>query len=256
MTQLIALSPSNHTGYGFKPRSGYHFTKTQSIVPILLAELSKLLPHYPLAFIKEKDQYQAVALIGDGKKNLYVNDDGKWLSEYVPSGVRGYPFAIATNDKGQRLFCLHEEHLTKDVDCPHLFTATGELNEDARNHFQFLTQCETNRQQTEVAVKALHEAQLLIPWELVIADAQGKGLSINGLLRIDEQGLNRLPAETLVALRNCGALALAYAQMFSMAQHTQLTARLKYHAQSTAAVTENDIAQIFAKNDDILKFDF
>lgn len=254
MPNIIALSPAKHSSYSFSPRDGYHFAKQQSAVPILLAELNRVLPQYPIAFLPENDQYTAVAITGDGKRNLYINNDGKWLGEYVPSALRGYPFAIANNKEGQGIFCIHEEHLHSNTEHQPLFTDNKELSAEAKQHLDFLTQCEGNRQQTSKATAALAENNLLVPWTLTIDGTEDNPQRIGGLYRIDEEALNQLPAEQLAALRPTGALALAYAQLFSMTQHTQLSERIKYHVKHSTSVGEEDIAKIFARNDDILKF--
>ncbi len=254
MPNLIALSPSKHSHHSFTPRDGYHFAKQQSAVPILLAELSRVLPQYPIAFLPENGQYTAVAITGDGKRNLYVNNDGKWLGEYVPSAMRGYPFTLANNSEGQTIFCIHEEHLHPDTDHQPLFTDSKELTAEAKQHLDFLSQCEVNRKQTIKATAALAENNLLIPWTLTIAGVDDAPQNIAGICRVDEQALNQLPADQFAALRTSGALALAYAQMFSMSQHTQLSERITYHDKHSTSVSEEDIARIFAKNDDILKF--
>lgn len=254
MPNLIALSPTKHSTHSFTSRDGYHFAKQQSAVPILLAELNRVLPQYPIAFLPENGHYTAVAITGDGKRNIYINNDGKWLSEYVPSAMRGYPFTIVNNNEGQAIFCIHEDHLHPDTDHQPLFTDTKELTSEAKQHLDFLTQCEGNRQQTIKATTALAEHNLLVPWTLTVDGSGDTPQRIGGLYRIDEEALNQLPAEQFAALRPNGAIALAYAQLFSMTQHSQLSERIKYHDQHSTSVGEDDIARIFAKNDDILKF--
>jgi len=69
MTQWIALSKTDHAASLYWPRDGYHFASDQQVVPVLVAELGKLLPHYALAFVKEGERYQPVAITGLGNCN-------------------------------------------------------------------------------------------------------------------------------------------------------------------------------------------
>ena len=46
MPNWIALSPSQHGGKHYLPREGYSFAAEQQVIPILLAELSNLIPYY------------------------------------------------------------------------------------------------------------------------------------------------------------------------------------------------------------------
>ena len=254
MSKLIALSPTTHANKKFLPRDRYHFTKEKSFAPILLAEISHLIPHYPLAFLPEGEKFVAVALLGTAQKNLYVNHEGMWLGSYVPSVFRAYPFAIAQDaQSAQSVFCLHEEALSDDEGALALFDEDGTLSAHAKGHLEFLQQCQTNKVQTQKAVDALAEAGLLVPWELAIKNEEEKPLVLQGLYRVDEAALNALDASALERLRNSSGLALAYAQLFSMLQHQQLSQRLKYHAQNTPK--EVDIDALFGgEEEEILRF--
>jgi len=82
MTQWIAISRTQHAETNFWPRQGYNFAAPEQVVPILIAELTKLLPHYALGFIQQGKHYQPVALTGlGGERNLYVHSDGRWLAK-------------------------------------------------------------------------------------------------------------------------------------------------------------------------------
>ena len=93
MTQWIALSRSEHAGAHYRPRQGYAHAAGDYLAPVLVAELSRLLPHYVLAFIQGETGFLPVALLGTGLgQNLYLNHDQRWLADYVPAVLRGYPF--------------------------------------------------------------------------------------------------------------------------------------------------------------------
>lgn len=106
MPQWIALSPSQHAGQRYLPRDGYHYATPLNVAGILLAELPKLLPHYVVVFIKEGEHFQPMVLLGIGEQNLYVAPNGKWLGGYVPASVRGYPFILANNERGEKVLPL------------------------------------------------------------------------------------------------------------------------------------------------------
>lgn len=254
MNSLIALSPTTHATQKFLPRERYHFTKEKNFAPILLAELSHLIPHFLLGFLQNGDHFLAVALLGTTQNNLYVNHDGMWLGTYVPSAFRTYPFAIVKDSQNeQNVFCLHEEAFSDTKEALPLFDNEGQVSSNAKQHLDFLQQCEVNKLQTQKAVDALQEAGLLVPWELVVKDADAKAVTINGLYRVDEQALNSLEASRLSEVRNSAGLVLAYAQLFSMQQAEQLTQRAQYHAKN--APQQVDIEALFGnEEEDILKF--
>lgn len=48
MPQWTALSNTQHRDAGLLPRDGYRHTEHERAVPVLLAELNKVIPHYLL----------------------------------------------------------------------------------------------------------------------------------------------------------------------------------------------------------------
>ena len=96
MTQWVAVSRTEHADTYFWLRQGYGFAAQKQVVPVLIAELTKLLPYYALAFIQQDEgshqSYQPVALTGlNGEHNLYVHSDGR-SSSNVGKGRNHWPF--------------------------------------------------------------------------------------------------------------------------------------------------------------------
>jgi hypothetical protein len=249
-----AISKTEHANKHFIARQGYSFAAKQQVVPILLAELTKLIPLYAIGFIHQQEAYIPVVLTGiGGEQNLFVNADGKWIGSYVPAVFRGYPFALADN-KGEKVLCIEETHLSDSGGQP-LFDSEGNLTKLVQDTLNFLNECEKNRRVTQKACAALNKVEVIEKWPLKIKQQKGQEpVQVNGLYRISEQALNELDAESFAGLRKNGALALAYSQLFSMNQIDQLVQWAKFHAQQAQAQQEPDIEQLFG-NDDTLHFD-
>ena len=256
MPQWIALSPTQHAGQGYLPRDGYHFADQLNVAGILLAELNKLLPHYVVVLIKEGEHFQPMVLLGVGERNLYVAPNGKWLGTYVPASLRGYPFTLANSEKpGEKVFAIDEQHLSNNQG-ETLFNEAGKLAGTAAQTLDFLTQCESNRTETQQACDALQRAGVIEHWPLTIERGEGQEpLTVNGLHRINEQALNSLENDVYATLKGA-PMALAHAQMFSISQLNQLAERAKFHAEhgATQEVPE-DLDSVFDSDDD-LTFDF
>ncbi len=265
------MSRTQHADTYFWPRQGYGFAAKDQVVPILIAELTKLLPHYALGFIQQGEgahqsshqHYQPVALTGlGGERNLYVHPDGRWLANYVPSILRGHPFRMANTDNDQQVLAIEQESLTDDSSAQPLFDDDGNLTEKVQQTVNFLTQCDKNRQVTAKASQLLGDTGLIEPWPLKIERGEGQEpLNMQGLYRINEKALNELAAEAFADLRKHGALALAYAQLFSMNQLSQLTERAKFHEKHAAQQqvdqpSNRDIDSLLDGDDDELTFDF
>ncbi|GAA5169762.1 SapC family protein [Modicisalibacter zincidurans] len=266
MPEWTAVSRTQHADSYFWPRQGYGFAAQEQVVPVLIAELTKLLPHYTLGFIQQGEgahqRYQPVALTGlGGERNLYLHSDGRWLASYVPSVLRGYPFRMAKADNDQQVLAIEQDSLTVEPSAHPLFDDDGNLSEKVQQTLDFLTQCENNRQVTAKACQLLGETGLIEPWPLKLERGEGhEPLSVQGLYRINEKALNELAPEAFAELRKHGALALAYAQLFSMNQLSQLTERAKFHEKHHAKQADQsanrDIDSLLDGDDDDLTFDF
>ncbi|MHB0776563.1 SapC family protein [Halomonas sp. WWR20] len=266
MAKWTAVSRTQHAETNFWPRQGYNFAAQEQVVPILIAELTKLLQHYTLGFIQQGEgvhsSYQPVALTGlGGERNLYVHSDGRWLASYVPSILRGHPFRMAKADNDQQVLAAEQDSLTDEPSAQPLFDDDGNLTEKVQQTLNFLTQCDKNRQVTAKASLLLGETGLIEPWPLKIERGEGQEpITVQGLYRINEKALNDLAAEAFADLRKHGALALAYAQLFSMSQLSQFTERAKfhekYHAKQAGQSASRDIDSLLDGDEDDLTFDF
>lgn len=263
MTEWIAVSRSRHADCYFKSRQGYDFAARQSVVPILLAEMDKLLPHYVLGFVQQESRYLPIALLGlQDLQNLYVHPDGRWLGSYVPAEFRGHPFRLMTADNKQAL-CLAQDYLSEDGSQGEpLFDDNAQLNPLVQQIFNFLQQCEKNRQVTQLATRLLDKSGVIEPWPLVLERGkEQEPLEVQGLYRVNERALNDLSVEAFASLRSHGALALAYAQLFSMGQLSQLVERAKfnekhYAQQQADGVVGTGLESFFDDDDEELIFDF
>lgn len=252
MTRWTAVSPQQHATARWRPRKGFDFARPLQVVDILIPELSKLLPHYVLAFINREEGFQPVALLGvGGDRNLYVDADGKWLGRYVPAALRGYPFSLAPRDDGEKILCLNEDYLVMEGaeggNSQPLFDGEGKLAEPAASTLNFLNECDQARAGTAAATQSLADADLFQPWPLKVNRGEDQEpLTLEGLFHINEQRLNELDAETFAGLRRAGALLLAYSQLLSMAQTEQLAQRAEHlGAQARARSATDDLSSLF-----------
>ena len=93
MTEHAAITPESHAKKVWKNVTDYAFAAGETVIPLVGAELSKVVPVMPIGFVKQETGYQLVAITSlQPGQNLYVAPDGKWLGTYIPSALRGYPF--------------------------------------------------------------------------------------------------------------------------------------------------------------------
>ncbi|CAM3443016.1 SapC family protein [Halomonas lysinitropha] len=245
----ILLSRTTHQGQGYSSRTGYQHTAHRSATPVLLAELPRLLPHYVLGFVWENESFIPIAMLGLAEReNLYLHPDGRWLGSYVPSSLRGYPFTLARRDQEQVL-AIEQDHLC-EVGGEPLFDDQNQLAPKVQQTLDFLVQCEKNRQLTQQSVDALAQVDVIESWPLKVEREEGQEpVTVKGLYRISEHALNALEPETYAKLRG-GPMALAYAQLFSMSQLSQLTERANFHAKRGEGKMPEDLDSLFGEGDE------
>ena len=249
MSNWVTVSRQQHASMRYAPRQNYHFTAEQVVVPILAGELRQALTQFVMGFIKREERYHLVALLGRAaQSHQYLHpDDGRWIGSYVPAHFRGYPFTVA-RQKGsdEMVLQVHADHLLQQGGGP-LFNEQGELAEPVRQQLGFVGECAKNRRLTDSACQTLAELGILQPWQV---DEGGPG--VKGLYQVEEAALNKLTAQQLHCLQGM-PLAVAYGQIFSMAQHDQLAQRAALHAKLDIP---ESVDELFMDDNDDLQFDF
>ena len=265
--KLQPLDARRHAGHGWKRGGALGFAAQHAQVPVLVAELSALLPAYALAFARRGSGFQLVALLGlHGDENLYLNQHAIWQTGYLPSPYRSYPFGLAEMEHAgekRAVLCfdqnsgLYREHPDPDQGEERFFTDSGELQPLVRHTLTFLEKCAVNRRATQRAVGDLVKAGLLEPWQWQLSNPDPERPLQTDLHRINQTGLGALDGPTLAHLRDSGALGLAYAQLFSLGR-VQVLQRLFTARHSPASAAEDiDVEALFgAAEQDSLRFDW
>ena len=222
MAQFDAISKERHTGRSWQPYKDYAFARTRAVLPLFASEIGKSALSFPIAFLAEGEEFIPIAVSSlDNKRNLFVAPDGRWLANYVPAVLRGYPFALLDNPDGNpdgnKIMCFDEASglLLEDTSGEPFFDETGELAKPGRKVLEFLSALEGQRAPTLQACAALTEAKLIVPWDITLKTDDGE-LKVNGLYKIDDTALTALPAAAFEGLRQAGALPMAYYQALSM----------------------------------------
>lgn len=221
MVKYVPLSPKSHAGRRWKPPSHYGFTSRATVVPITGAEIAYAATSMPIAFVKDADQFQLVALLSHQKgRNLFVGPDGRWIGSYTPAVFRTHPFRFFRPPGMDKLvLCVDEEStlIVEGKGTEPFFDDSGQPSRSLATVIAVLEALEKSRAKTAVAVRALDELGVIVPWKIEAGHDQGEAL-IRGLYRVDESLLLKLDDVSYLKLRKEGALPLAFAQLISMAR--------------------------------------
>lgn len=286
MSEWVAIQKTTHQHARWENHTHYKFTQASAVAPVLLAELTQLLPYYPLAFVKTSDakdaaepSFQLVALLSiQPGTNYYANVEGKWRVPYVPSTFRSHPFKLVAKNAEEFVLCLDQTSeffsITGDTSFSQpLFANTQEdtnnlaLAEPVAQVLNFLQQCQANQQLTQQAVNLLAKHNLIQPWpieqaavplteaEITAGKTPAAATPVKGVFQIDTEALQKLNGEALAELNQSAALELAYAQLFSKPRLQAFAGLSNLHQQEQQVQTsaeDLDLEQLFGEPDDDL----
>ena len=222
MAELAAVTPESHAKKVWKRVTNYKFAASDTVIPLISSEISKVVPLMPIGFVKQETGYQLVAITSlQSGKNLYVAPDGEWLVNYIPAALRAYPFRLLKPEDAEKsILCINEaiglvvENTEEGND---FFDDENQPVQGIKDMVTFLSHVEANLLVTEEAVNALVDADLIAPWDINLKQDE-EVVPVEGLFRVDEAAFNKLDDEDFLTLRKAGGLTIAYGQLFSMNQ--------------------------------------
>jgi hypothetical protein len=259
MSNYQIISQTAHAHLRWKRFDNYQFAAQDTVVPLVIQELTKACTSLPIAFIQQGEGYIPVALLGVKKgQNLFVAPNGGWIGSYIPATYRSYPFALAEAENNQLVLCIDADSglLDERFEQP-FFDDNDEPAQSVKDVLGFLQQLQNSRQLTQRICDSLQTERLVVPWPLTIETGEGKKV-IEGLYCIDESKLESLDSDALARLHQAGALSAIYCQLISM-QHTQMLRKVAdIHTEhgATQEVPENLDSVLDGMDDDDFTFDF
>ena len=204
MPQFTAISRDSHAGKKWQRFTGYGFTSTSTVAPVVGVELARAALALPLAFVQEAERFVLVALLSlTPGRNMLVAPDGRWLGGYIPASFRGYPFRLLPQpNTDQTVLCVDTDSgLVVDGSAAgeDFVGPDGNISPALKEVLDFLNGLERSRKTTDVAVSALAEAGVIQPWPITLKTEQGDQPT-TGLYRIDEAALNALADDVFLKL--------------------------------------------------------
>ena len=237
MSSIHPVTRSRHTGLRWKRFSDYHFAATTAVAPLAAAEITQAALALPLAFIQRDEGWSMAAVLSLlPSQNLYIDDRGAWIAEYVPAVFRAHPFRTGWAETGEPTLCVDEGSrlVTEGPEGEAFFDAGGNLGESLQRVWGFLRETAQSELVLIQACGILFKAGVVEPWPITVQGVQGPQ-EVVGLYRINEVGLNGLDVETFGQLRRAGVVGLAYAQLLSMGNLAKLGHLAQARAQAEAA---------------------
>ena len=197
----------------------YRFMRNVSAVPLTMLEFWSAGIDYPIIFTEGPDPVPLAALSYKPDDNLFVDNDGVWnVDTYVPSYVRGYPFAVIDDPNTQKLAaCV-------DAQGQGIGTETGEALFENDKPTPMLNDilefCRTHNEAfraTREIGRLLAAEGLLVPHQATVALGAGReDARIVGFQAVDAKKLMTMPEATFITWRKAEILPAIYQHLHSL----------------------------------------
>lgn len=210
----------------------YNFVSHMISVPVVATEIPMAAGEFPIVFSATKTEGEYIPLAVMGVKegeNLFLDDNGRFTTRYVPAFVRRYPF-IFGGDKGSDSMAL-----CVDVDSSYishdgskgarLFNDQGEQSEHLKGLINFLRDYHVRAEMTKAFCARLHELDLLEPMQATITlkGAEPTNLNLTGFHVVNREKLKALSDEQLLELFKRDGLELIYSHLQSLSRFNDIT---------------------------------
>jgi len=227
--QISPVHKDKHAKTKINLANAFTHTQDQHALPIVVQEFVRVGAELPIVFVKdtEKDQYEAITMLGlKTGENLMVVD-GVWQGFYVPRVLWNHPLVLAEHPtlENQLSIALIESSPMVDTEVGHaLFNEDGTETDFLKVRIESLRESLVQNQSTRAFSKALADLDLFTAQTLTIT-IEGRPRDISGLYIVDEKKLNALSDEKILELHKRGMMPAIYAHLMSLQQAQRLGER-------------------------------
>jgi len=212
------------------PVTDWSHTAGMNAVFVTAAECAQVASEYPIVFIKAgqdpegQTDYAPIAVLGLSKgENLFV-DGGRWRAGLLPGHLALYPFCVARLDQDRLAVCIDQawSGVGNSGEGQRLFTDAGEPTEMLQRVKADLERQEMQVDHTRTICRRLSTLGLLREQRLDATTADGRKLSVDGFLVVDEEQVKALPDAEVLSLHRDGLLGMINAHWISLAHMRKL----------------------------------
>lgn len=216
--KLVVLDKAKHSELKISPLENLNFAKDSTFVPVVASEVALVGAAFPVVFTADENP-ALVSLVSLGADSLAINNDGKWITKYVPSFFRKYPFSLASTQENpdQKVILIDEESsLFSKSKGRQLFKKSGDQSEVLEHAIKFLTTHENEMTITKNVAKLISDAGILEDREIAVGEGEEKQVLVNGFRVVDREKLNALSDDILADWVRKGIIGLIDAHIKSL----------------------------------------
>ncbi|MDD2358465.1 MAG: SapC family protein [Thiovulaceae bacterium] len=221
---LVVLDKEQHKELKLNPLENLKFATETTFIPVVANEVALVGLTFPVVFTADESP-SVVALVSLGGTSLAINHEAKWVSSYVPSYLRKYPFSlVSTQENPEQKVVLIDDasELFSKGKGKKLFQKDGEPSETLQNAIQFLTAHDNQMQTTKNVAKIISASGILEEKEISVGEGEEKKVLVNGFKIINKKKLNALSDDILADWVRKGIITFIDAHLKSLENIQQL----------------------------------
>ena len=216
---IVPITAEHHGEMYLDRVDNFSYTRDLGFVYVFCMEFIRAAKEYPIVFSVAGDEVFPVAMLGLRRdQNVFLDDNGNWLVDYIPAYIRRYPYMLAEDqqNKGKYVVCIDDTFagLNKEGRGERLYNDDGTDGPGIAHAKEFLVTFQKNINITSAFCKRLQELDLLVPMPLPTG-AKRKRVDLEGFAVVDRNRIFDLEDAKLVELIRNDDLELIYMHMFS-----------------------------------------
>ncbi|RXK12294.1 hypothetical protein CP965_11045 [Halarcobacter mediterraneus] len=199
---LQILDKEKHKTLKVSEMKDLFFAKDMSSIPVMVNELGAVGKSFPVVFINSDEASTLVAITSLGNGNLAINEEGKWITNYIPISLRKYPFSMAAvrDNPEQKIVMIDEDaSLVSKTKGRQLFKKDGSQSELLENAIKFLSDNENTVLMTKKIVEEIVKSGILEDREISVGEGEEKKVLLSGFKVVDKEKLNKLSDDILAS---------------------------------------------------------
>jgi hypothetical protein len=223
--KMVPLNSRQHVNKKILPINNFKFAQNSYIVSLLANEFIRAASAFPIVFVDDNGELRPFAMLGLKRgENLFVDEQGRWRTHYIPAVIRRYPFILGRQeDKADFMLCIDEEsEFFSDDQGEPLFTEDGQPGEIIGRAKDYLVDLQKFNELTNIFSRDLSKRELLSPLNMQLRSPGGTAIKIDGIHAVNENKLNEMSDDDFREMRKRGILPLIYAHLVSLTQMERL----------------------------------
>jgi len=215
---IVPISQEEHGGMFLDRVDNFSYAKDLGFVYVFCMEFIRAAKEYPIVFSIAGNEVFPVAMLGlRNNQNVFLDDEGNWLGDYVPAYIRRYPYILMkVPDSSEHVMCIDRDFpgLNTEGRGERLYNEDGTDGPGIEHAKKFLVTFQKNINITAAFCKRLQELDLLVPMPPP-SGAKRKRVDLEGFGIVDRNRIFDLEDEKLVDMLRNDDMELIYMHLFS-----------------------------------------